>query len=355
MSESNPANEPPREPSRHPFHYVHSEGFPAILESLGASLLVTTYQAGKLVAIRARQGRVSTLFRTFDKAMGLAVDQRRLAIATQYQVWVLRNAPDIGRQLEPVGLADACYVPRWSHVTGDIHCHEIGWAHDELWLVNTRFSCLCTLDSEYSFVPRWRPTFVTALAAEDRCHLNGLEIVGGQPAYVTALGQTDTEEGWRENKASGGCLIDVRSGEVIAQGLCMPHSPRVHDGRVWLLDSGTGRLVTVEPATGRAESVVALPGYARGLALCGGLAFVGLSKVRESAIFGGMPIVEKLGELRCGIWVVETAGGRTVAFLEFQAGVEEIFDVRVLTGIRYPAVIGLQKETIHGTFVVPPI
>jgi uncharacterized protein (TIGR03032 family) len=148
---------------------------------------------------------------------------------------------------------------------------------DELWIVNTRFSCLCTLHPDYSFVPRWRPPFVTALAAEDRCHLNGLAMVDGRPQYMTALGETDTPGGWRENKPHGGCLIDLPSGETVCRGLSMPHSPRWHDGRLWLLESGTGRLALVDLAAGRCRPVAELPGFARGLALVGPYAFIGLS------------------------------------------------------------------------------
>jgi uncharacterized protein (TIGR03032 family) len=170
------------------------------------------------------------------------------------------------RRVEPAGRHDACYLPRSCHVTGDIGVHEMAWAGDELWAVNTRFSCLCTLHPDYSFVPRWRPPFVTALAAEDRCHLNGLAIVDGRPRYVTALGETDTAGGWRADKARGGCLLDVPTGEIVARGLSMPHSPRWHDGRLWLLESGTGQLVVVDPSNGRRSSIAELPGFARGLA-----------------------------------------------------------------------------------------
>ena len=53
--------------------------------------------------------------------------------------------------------------------------------------MNTLFSCLAGLDSRYSFVPRWRPPFISALAAEDRCHLNGLAMVDGDaPAFLVA-------------------------------------------------------------------------------------------------------------------------------------------------------------------------
>src|SRR6266566_857603 len=164
------------------FHYRQSDGFVALLQQLGASLLVSTYQANKLLVVRAAGGGLSTLVRTFDRPMGLAVDGRRLAVGTRTEVWLLRNAPDIAPRIEPAGHHDACYLPRSCHVTGDIGIHEMAWASDELWAVNTRFSCLCTLHPDYSFVPRWRPPFITALAAEDRCHLNGLAMVAGQQA-----------------------------------------------------------------------------------------------------------------------------------------------------------------------------
>jgi uncharacterized protein (TIGR03032 family) len=164
------------------FHYTQSDSFVALLKQLAASLLVTTYQANKLLVVREAQGGLSTLVRTFDQPMGLAVDGRRLALGTRNQIWLLRNAPDIAPRIDAVGLHDGCFLPRSCHVTGDIRGHEIAWAGDELWIVNTRFSCLCTVDPDYSFVPRWRPPFISALAAEDRCHLNGLAgaAVGGR-------------------------------------------------------------------------------------------------------------------------------------------------------------------------------
>src|SRR5208282_4309752 len=148
---------------------------------------------------------------------------------------------------------DACYLPRHGCVTGDIQIHEMAWANPpksakggkeeqatepELWFINTRFSCLCTRHTLYSFVPRWRPPFISCLAPEDRCHLNGLCLVEGRPAFVTALGQTDTPGGWRANKKDGGILIEIETGEILTRGLSMPHSPRWHAGRLWLLESG---------------------------------------------------------------------------------------------------------------------
>jgi uncharacterized protein (TIGR03032 family) len=339
--------------------YTQSDSFVALLHQLGASLWVTTYQAQQLLVLRADGPGLSMLVRTFDKPMGLAVDARRLALGTRDRVWLFRNAPDIAAQLEPPGRHDACYLPRTGQITGDIAVHELAWAGEELWVVNTRFSCLCTLDPDYSFVPRWRPPFVTALAAQDRCHLNGLALAPDErgvvrPRYVTALGATDTAQGWRPDKATGGCLVAVPGGEVVAGGLSMPHSPRLHDGRLWLLESGTGGLVCLDPASGRRDTVAELPGFTRGLALHGPYAFVGLSKIRETSSFGGLPLAARRARLQCGVAVVDVRRGRVVAGLEFQTAVEEIFDVQLLPGACFPEVVGFQRDTVQHTFVIPP-
>jgi uncharacterized protein (TIGR03032 family) len=335
------------------FHYTQTDSFAAILKELNASLLVTTYQANKLLVVRAAGAGLSTLVRTFDQPMGLALSGRRLALGTRDQIWLLRNAPDIASRIEPAGLHDACYLPRSCHVTGDIRGHEIAWAGDESWIVNTRFSCLCTLDPDYSFVPRWRPPFISSLAAEDRCLLNGLAMQGRHPRYVTALGETDSQGGWRPNKARGGCLIDVPTGEIVARGLSMPHSPRLYEGRLWVLESGTGRLLLVDVDTGRWDPVVELPGFARGLAFAGQYAFIGLSKIRETSTFGGLPIAERLSELTCGVAVIDLNRGHTAGLLEYRTAVEEIFDVQLLPGVRFPEVLGFQQQTIQHTFIVP--
>jgi uncharacterized protein (TIGR03032 family) len=176
----------------------------------------------------------------------------------------------------------------------------------------------------------------------------------GRPRFVTALGKSDTAGGWRENKAQGGIVLDVDSGEIAAGGLAMPHSPRLHNGRLWLLDSGTGRLLSIDPANGAADTIAELPGYGRGLAIAGRYAFVGLSKFRESRTFGGLPIAQRLTDPKCGVWLIDTQTGQVAATLEFAGNVDEIFDVALLGGIRFPSVIGLQKEDIGSIFVAPP-
>src|SRR5262245_7130012 len=192
-----------------PLRAAHTANFPALLRRLGASLLVTTYQAGKLVMVRDEGEQLNSHFRTFQAPMGLALADggARLAVGTTTQVWEYRDVPSVARRLGRDGRHDACFLPRRSHFTGNMQIHEMAYGSGrELWFVNTRFSCLCTLDAESSFVPRWRPPFITELEPSDRCHLNGLGMVDGQPKYVTALGEANAVGGWRPNKASGGVL-----------------------------------------------------------------------------------------------------------------------------------------------------
>jgi uncharacterized protein (TIGR03032 family) len=332
----------------------HSENLPELLGRLRLSVLISTYQTGHLVAVAARQGRLVLTFHQFERAMGIAVKAGTIAVCTRREVCFLREAPDIAAKLQPRGEYDACFLARTMHFTDDIQAHESAWVDGEFWVVNTLFSCLAALDPRYSFAPRWRPPFVSALVPEDRCHLNGLALVDGRPRYVTLLAQTDSPEGWRQVKATGGCVMEVPSGRIVAGGLALPHSPRVHGERILFLHSGQGRLDAADPSTGRVEAVAELPGVARGMALYGGFAFVGLSKARPT--LEGVPIVARRDQLQCGLAVVDLQAGALAAHLEFRTGVEEIFDVQVLPGITFPYISGpsAAKDTGAPLWTVPP-
>jgi uncharacterized protein (TIGR03032 family) len=332
----------------------YTESFAGILGELGASLMVTTYQAGMLVMIRNEGGLLNTHFRGFGKPMGLAVQGDRLAVGTVLEIWEFHNLPAVARRLPPPGSRDGCFLPRGSCTTGDIQIHEMGWAGDELWFVNTRFSCLCTRSGTFSFVPRWRPPFITALGPEDRCHLNGLCLSEGRPAFVTALGATNEPRGWRSDKKAGGILMEAAGGNILLRGLSMPHSPRIYDGRLWVLESGNGSVGVVDPVRMRYELVARLPGFTRGLDFCGPYAFVGLSQVRESAIFSGIAIAERpLAERCCGVGILDTRTGRLAASLKFEDPVQEIFAVQVLPGFRAVELINDNPALIADSFVLP--
>lgn len=319
---------------------VHTASFPELLRSLQCSLAVSTYQAGKLVLLRADGDVVNTHFRNFNRPMGIAVDRECLAVGTHVEIVECRNMPAVARRLQDPPRHDAVYVARHSHVSGAIDIHEMARDADgELWFVNTLFSCLCVLDARSSFVPRWRPSFVSSYAPEDRCHLNGLGMRDGRPRYLTALGKTDAPQAWRANKRDGGVLIDVVENRVLACELSMPHSPRWYADRLWLLESGRGALLNIDPDTGTRTEVARVPGFARGLAFVGPIAFIGLSRLREAGAFTDIEITEANADRQSGIWAVHIDSGKTVGLLKFTGGVDEIFDVQALHGIGFPEIV----------------
>ncbi len=304
---------PPLPPDAVALRSVHTQSFPPLLRELGASLLVATYQAGKLVVVRADGELLNTHFRVFQRPMGLAARGERFAIGTHGAIEEYRNLPAVAAKLDPPGKHDGVFLPRRTHTTGDIDVHEMDYAADgQLWLINTRFSSLCTLDGEHSFVQRWRP-----------------------------------------HKADSGVLLDIDANETLLSGLSMPHSPRWHDSQLWLLESGRGAIGRVDLQTRRFEPIATLPGFTRGLAFAGPFAFVGVSQVRESATFSGIPLTRALSERTCGVWVVDTRNGAIVAFLRFEQAVKEILAVAVLPGLRFPDVINDDEQLMGFSFALP--
>ncbi|MFO1430154.1 MAG: TIGR03032 family protein [Candidatus Competibacteraceae bacterium] len=330
-------------------------GFNEWLARSGGSVACTTYQAGKLLLIGWNGRQVSLLPRTFQKAMGLDVAGGRLVLATQHEVFWFADAPLLAPEFLPdqPNRYDALYLPRVLYFTGDLNVHDLALGTDGLWLVASRFSCLARLSEEYSFIPVWRPPFVSDFVPEDRCHLNGLALLDGQPKTVTVLGMTDTPGGWRANKATGGVLLDVPTGETILSGLAMPHSPRWQQERLWVLNSGTGELLQVDTERGQAEVVCALPGYVRGLTVVGNVALVGLCKIRERHIFGGLPVQTRYKQLRCGIALVDLQRGIQIGLFEFTAGVEEIYDLRFLPGRQRPNILAPGQPGVREGFPAP--
>jgi uncharacterized protein (TIGR03032 family) len=281
--------------------------------------------------------------------MGLSAsaDGRTLLLATQGQLYRFDNIlPDGERQ----GDFDAAYAPRQTWITGDLDIHDVAFGADGPLFVNTLFSCLATLSEGHSFRPLWRPPFVSRLAAEDRCHLNGMAMENGQPRHVTCISRSDVADGWRDHRRDGGMVVDVVSGEVVVEGLSMPHSPRLRDGRLWLLNSGTGDFGWVDTASGTFTPLAFCPGYARGLSLVGRYAIIGLSRPRDNRTFSGLPLDEALArrgaEARCGLLVVDLESGDTVEWVRIEGVVSELYDVVFLPGTRCPSAIGLKGQEI---------
>ncbi len=314
------------------------------------SIALTTYQIGKLYFIGLKPDNGLSVFeRSFNRCMGLCSTPNGLYMSSLYQVWRFENVFETGQQQDGF---DRLYVPQVGYTTGDLDIHDMAVDSDgRLVFVNTLFGCLATLSETHSFKPLWKPPFISKLAAEDRCHLNGLAMKDGQPAYVTAVGQTDVADGWREHRSDGGIVMDVNSDEIVCAGLSMPHSPRWHDGRLWLLNSGAGEFGYVDLNTGRFESLCFCPGYMRGLSFHGNFALVGLSKPRHNKTFSGLALDANLKshnvEARCGVQVIDLRTGDVVHWLRMDGVVEELYDVIALPQVRCPMALGFKTDEIR--------
>ncbi|MCF2146423.1 TIGR03032 family protein [Desmonostoc muscorum LEGE 12446] len=325
------------------------------------SLAFTTYQTNRLFFVSSQaNGQLQLQERLFDKPMGLFATDNRLYMTSRYQLWhfdnLLGSSKNYGEGVSEALLqADRLYVPRTAYTTGDVNAHEVVLDNaGKVIFVNTDFSCLATLSPDYNFVPIWQPPFISKLVAEDRCHLNGLAMVEGKPSYVTACSTTDIAAGWRNHRHDGGVVIDVNQNEIIATGLSMPHSPRWYQGKLWLLNSGTGELGYIQDR--QFHPITFCPGFVRGLAFWENFAFVGLSKLRSQS-FTGLTLEKRLiaqgNRPECGLMVIDLQTGTPLHWLYFQEVIEELFDVVVLPGVLQPQAIGLQGDEIQRLVTFP--
>ncbi|MBI1261447.1 MAG: TIGR03032 family protein [Rhizobiales bacterium] len=314
----------------------------------------TSYQSGRLYLVgRLPRGRISFHERQFTRAMGVVASAQRLYLATHFQVWRMENILGPGQSQDGF---DRNYVPRNAQTTGDIDIHELGVEKSgRVIFVNTKYSCLATFSLTHSFKPIWKPHFISRLAPEDRCHLNGLAMHDGEARYVTAVCKSDIVTGWRDRRASGGSIIDVRTNEFVTQNLSMPHSPRVHDGKLWVLNSGRGELCTVDQKTGKRDVITFLPGFLRGLSFHGPFAFVGLSLPRDGS-FSGLELDDELAkrdaEPWCGVQIIDTRNGNIIHWIRMTGEVRELFDVFVMPGVRCPMVTGIMDGSVNNQITI---
>jgi len=327
-----------------------SRGFADWLLANRCSIAFTSYQTGELFLLGVLgDGRLSFHHRYFERAMGMCGNGQRLYVASLYQVWRLENVLRPGEIAN--GQFDRLYIPRNAQVTGDLDIHEMGVeTSGRVVFINTLYSCLAVFSRTDSFVPLWKPKFISKLAAEDRCHLNGLAMETGKARYVTAVCRSDAVGGWRDRRANGGMIIDISDDRILTDGLSMPHSPRLFRGDVWALDSGRGYLVRVDPASGRLENIAFCPGFLRGLAFAGKYAVVGLSLPRENS-FSGLELDGELKKRDCEPWaglnVIDTGTGDIVQWLRLQGHLRETFSVAVLPEVHCPMAVGPASPDIR--------
>ncbi len=351
---ANPAQAPqpqaPRDLTKLRVEKSCSRGLAGWLGQNRLSLAITSYQTGRIYLVGSdQQGRVSFFERIFERAMGVVGNAQRIYLGGLYQLWRFEN---VLRPNEVIhGQFDKCYVPRNAQTIGDLDIHELGIRKDgRVVFVNTKYSCLAELSPTHSFKAIWKPKFISKLAPEDRCHLNGLAMVDGEPKYVTAVCKSDSVDGWRERRRDGGVVIDVQTDEIVCEGLSMPHSPRWHNGRLWLLNAGTGQLGWVDFEKKAFVPHAFVPGFARGLSIIGNVAAVGLSKPRNQR-FEGLQLDEELkkrdAEPWCGVQIVSLANGDVTNWIRFDGDITEIFDISFLPNVKHPMMIGLRTNEIR--------
>ena len=345
-----PARPKLAEPAFAPLDMTASRQFTNWLAEQRVSLAFTTYQAGFLVFLGLMpDGRLAHHRRGLTRCMGMVAEGGGLWVSQLYQIWRFENALAPGQLHQG---HDRLYVPKVSHVTGDLDVHDLAVDGDgRLLFVNTLYGCLATVSDRFSFVPLYRPPFVSKLAAEDRCHLNGLAMMDGRPAYLTAVSESDVADGWRDHRHDGGVVIDIAANEVAVRGLSMPHSPRWYRDRLWLHNSGTGEFGWADLARGRFEPVAFCPGYLRGLDFVGDFAVVGLSEPRGEKAFASLPLQERIeakkAKPRCAIQVIDLRSGDVVHWVRFESLVREFYDVAVLRDCVRPMAIGFQTDEIR--------
>ncbi len=334
--------------------YSMSPGLSSFLGSHQIALAISSYQSGKFYLLGQNiDGGLMVHERFFRKAMGICVAEKdTVLLATLFQILKFRNVLDAGQQINNV--FDACYVPRKIFVTGELDVHDVGLLDDgRIVFVNTLCNCLATASERHSFAPLWKPSFISKIVKEDRCHLNGLAMQDGVPRYVTAVSKSDTIDGWRDRRANGGIIVDVQSGEVVIGGLSMPHSPRLYRDKLWVLNSGTGEVGWVERAASAQDAefhVLAFcPGFVRGLAFFGDYAFVGLSKPRYKR-FDGLALDRKLAEADsepwCGVQVIDLRSGTCAHWFRIDGPVAELYDLGIVPGVVRPMALGFASNEI---------
>ncbi|MDH3347026.1 MAG: TIGR03032 family protein [Desulfobulbaceae bacterium] len=332
-------------------NYSLSGGLARRLKQLNLSIAFTSYQSNLLYMLGILpNGSVHLHQSAMAKPMGLALDNNGgLVLSTGFQVIELINILKDNEHINKT--FNACYLPRTIHLTGALDAHDVGIdVNDRIIFVNTSFNCLATISNRHSFEMVWKPPFISNLVQEDRCHLNGLAMLDGQPAFATAVSRSDTIDGWRDRRDSGGIVIDVQANKIICDGLSMPHSPRIHKGELWVLNAGTGELGVVArsqnnnglPETGHFEPRVFCPGFLRGLAFQDNFAFVGLSKPRYER-FEGLALDQRLkdadSEPWCGIQIIDLEKRCCVDWLRIDGAVSELFDVQIISGSSCPMTI----------------
>lgn len=331
-----------------PFAMVYTPQMPELLARLNGSLAISTFQAGKIIFLSAKdEHSLIQLPRNFEKPMGFAFsdDYQKMALACKDEVITFANSRELANYYPNKPAAyDAMYMPRATYHTGALDIHDLHFGqNNRLYAVNTLFSCVVVFDEQYNFTPVWMPPHITELVSEDRCHLNGMAMQNGKPKYASSFNQGNTHQSWRANLLTAGVIYDIETSEVVCEGLAMPHSPKIYNGNLYVLQSASGELTHVDAATGKKETVTRIGGFVRGMSLLGEYLFIATSKLRKnSSTFSMLNFAEQ--ENKCSITAVHLPTGSIAGHIIYQSSVDEIYDIHALPSAIRPNILNTKTE-----------
>jgi len=361
-----------------------TDNFAPILKALDISLAVTSYQSARLILLRSDGDTIDTNLKFFPRPMGIYADEDRITLGTFSQVLEFKRSDDVlnsikngsldntddfsrkvlekdkeemeklreqrDEEIKEIKNADSLYLHRASLTTGMINIHDIGWGDEGLWVVNPTFSCLSTLSPDSSFIAKWKPTFISELVPEDRCHLNGMAMLNGKPKYVTTFNMEDSKDSWSQGRIDYGTLIDIDTDEILIEGMIMPHSPKVYKDEVYVCESGLGVVWKYNPKTKEKTQVVKLQGFTRGLYFYGGVMFVGLSQVRASEIKNPTPLLKEYDETYAGVWMINLETNEEIGHIKFDGDVDQIYDIAIIPDSTVPELINTNSSLTRHIF-----
>jgi uncharacterized protein (TIGR03032 family) len=134
------------------FNISYPEEIAGILLEENINLVLSTYQAGKLIFIGSSSStKLSQTPVSFKKPMGIASGKNILGIASLDRVEVFTNHPGLAKAYPGrPDYFDTMFFPRTTYHTGMLDLHDLHWTSKGLIAVNTRYSCICRFDYRYN-------------------------------------------------------------------------------------------------------------------------------------------------------------------------------------------------------------
>lgn len=319
------------------------------------SFIITSYSSNKVMCIGSDDDDKISIWETnLARPMGLGYNYKTSALYVTNMGHLFRYE-NKGPEVDPDhGNFDVNYYPQMCYIGGDVDIHDVRPAGEKVYYCSALFNCVCEPSVTKTFDLYWTPPWIKytdRLPGEDRCHLNGLCCVDDKPRYVTCVGQGNVVGSWKST-IDNGVVYDIVADRKVCEGLISPHSPKWYQGKLWILETGTGNLGYIQDDKFIAKKF--LPGFLRGLDFVDHYAVVCSSLDRHDTSFDKIPlgdILKKAGvESMCGLFVVDLNTFDTVHELKFTSGPRELYDIVCLKNVRRPKIINVNESRLLSTF-----